>query len=154
MGAGIAAGPHFRQAFPQAFSVLPAETGKHDPAEAIRFSRREAIIRLPILCAILQGEGAAQVLLRVLAKGRLPGAKMPAFNARRSLSRVPGKGFKHLVRLPGSTLADIACRRTVVAAQTPDFSVISGTGSLRFHRSDIRMLSPVPSRSKRNPSVF
>lgn len=81
-------------------------------------------------------------------------AQMPAVLARRSLSRVPGKGFKHPVPLPGSTLADIACRWTVFTAQIPDFSAIFGIGSLRFHRSDKAMVSLHPSRSKRIRSDF
>lgn len=53
------------------------ETGTFDNVEAIRVSRGDAIIGPPILCAILQVEGAAQVLLRTLAKGRLSGADCP-----------------------------------------------------------------------------
>lgn len=113
MGAGIAAGPHFRRTFPDTCFERSAETGIFENVQAIRVSQGDAIIGPPILSAILQGEGAAQVLRRVLAKGRLPDAQMPASHARRSLSRVPGRSFKHPVRLPGSTLADIACRRTI-----------------------------------------
>lgn len=61
--------------FPSDIFERSAEAGLFDNVQAIRVSRGDAIIGPPILCTILHSEGAAQVLLRLLAKGRLPGAK-------------------------------------------------------------------------------